>query len=181
MANNIRAYKGVTPTIGKNVYVDETAVLVGDIEIGDESSIWPLVAARGDVNYIRIGKNTNIQDGTVLHVTRQSKSAPEGSPLLIGDNVTVGHKTMLHGCRIGNNILVGMGAIVMDDAVVEDNVIIAAGSLVPPGKVLESGHLYVGNPAKARRQLTQAELSFLQHSADNYAILKDEYLESVGQ
>lgn len=177
MASNIRTYKGVAPRLGSKVYVDETAVLVGDIEIGDDSSIWPLVAARGDVNHIKIGKNTNIQDGTVLHVTRKSKSSPEGSPLHIGDNVTVGHKTMLHGCRIGNNILVGMGAIVMDDAIVEDNIIIAAGSLVPPGKTLASGHLYVGNPVKARRKLTSAEVSFLQHSADNYAILKDEYLE----
>lgn len=179
MANNIRKYRGITPRLGVSVYVDETAVLVGDISIGDHSSIWPLVAARGDVNSISIGKNTNIQDGTVLHVTRRSKSAPEGSPLVIGDNVTVGHKTMLHGCRIGNNILVGMGAIVMDDAVVEDNVIIAAGSLVPPGKTLTTGHLYVGNPVKARRKLNDAELSFLQHSADNYAILKDEYIEDM--
>lgn len=179
MANNIRTYRGVAPRLGAKVYVDETAVLVGDIEIGDDSSIWPLVAARGDVNTIRIGKNTNIQDGTVLHVTRKSKSAPEGSPLIIGDNVTVGHKTMLHGCRVGNNILIGMGAIVMDDAVVGDNIIIAAGSLVPPGKTLEAGYLYVGNPAKARRKLTEAEISFLQLSADNYAILKDEYLEEV--
>ncbi|HEA14907.1 MAG: gamma carbonic anhydrase family protein [Pseudoalteromonas prydzensis] len=172
----IRSYKGMTPTFNQSVYVDESAVLVGNITLGDNSSVWPLVAARGDVNYIRIGERTNIQDGSVLHLTRASKSNPDGYPLIIGDDVTVGHKVMLHGCRLGNRILVGMGAIVMDNAIVEDDVIIGGGSLVPPNKRLESGFLYVGSPVKQARPLTEQELSFLKISATNYVELKDEYL-----
>jgi len=120
----IRSYKGITPTYDNSVYIDESSVLVGDITLGKDSSVWPLVAARGDVNYIRIGERTNIQDGSVLHLTRASKSNPDGYPLIIGDDVTVGHKVMLHGCQLGNRILVGMGAIVMDNAIVEDDVIL---------------------------------------------------------
>ena len=137
----IRSYKGITPTYDNSVYIDESSVLVGDISLGKDSSVWPLVAARGDVNCIRIGERTNIQDGSVLHLTRASKSNPDGYPLLIGNDVTVGHKVMLHGCQLGNRILVGMGAIVMDNAIVEDDVIIGGGSLVPPNKRLESGYL----------------------------------------
>ncbi|TMO46675.1 gamma carbonic anhydrase family protein [Pseudoalteromonas sp. S4389] len=172
----IRSYKGITPTYDNSVYIDESSVLVGDITLGKDSSIWPLVAARGDVNYIRIGERTNIQDGSVLHLTRASKSNPDGYPLIIGDDVTVGHKVMLHGCQLGNRILVGMGAIVMDNAVVEDDVIIGGGSLVPPNKRLESGYLYVGSPVKQARPLTEQERAFLKISADNYVQLKDEYL-----
>ena len=172
----IRAYKGVLPKLAKGVYVDASSVLVGDIDIAEDVSIWPLVAARGDVNFIRIGARTNIQDGAVLHLSRPSKGKPEGSPLVIGEDVTVGHKVMLHGCILGNRILVGMGAIVMDDVVVEDDVIIGAGSLVPPGKHLQSGYLYVGSPAKQARPLNDAEKAFLTESAANYVILKNEYL-----
>jgi len=146
------------------------------LRFGKDSSVWPLVAARGDVNYIRIGERTNIQDGSVLHLTRASKSNPDGYPLIIGDDVTVGHKVMLHGCQLGNRILVGMGAIVMDNAIVEDDVIIGGGSLVPPNKRLESGYLYVGSPVKQARPLTEQERAFLKISADNYVQLKDEYL-----
>ncbi|MBD8515023.1 gamma carbonic anhydrase family protein [Photobacterium sp. CAU 1568] len=177
MQNSLRSYKGITPTIGEEVYIDPSAVLVGDIHLADHSSIWPLVAARGDVNHIKIGERTNVQDGTVLHVTRKSNSNPDGHPLIIGDDVTIGHKAMLHGCRVGNRILIGMGAILLDGAVIEDDVIIGAGTLVPPGKVLQSGYLYVGSPAKQARPLTDAELAFLPQSADNYVRLKDEYLE----
>ncbi|WP_372761316.1 gamma carbonic anhydrase family protein [Pseudoalteromonas sp.] len=172
----IRSYKGVTPTFNSSVYIDESSVLVGDITLGDDSSVWPLVAARGDVNYIRIGERTNIQDGSVLHLSRGSNDNPDGYPLIIGDDVTVGHKVMLHGCRLGNRILVGMGAIVMDNAIVEDNVIIGGGSLVPPNKRLASGYLYVGSPVKQVRPLSEQELAFLKVSADNYVLLKDEYL-----
>ncbi|KPM75099.1 MULTISPECIES: gamma carbonic anhydrase family protein [Pseudoalteromonas] len=172
----IRSYKGITPTYDNSVYIDESSVLVGDITLGKDSSVWPLVAARGDVNYIRIGERTNIQDGSVLHLTRASKSNPDGYPLIIGDDVTVGHKVMLHGCQLGNRILVGMGAIVMDNAIVEDDVIIGGGSLVPPNKRLESGYLYVGSPVKQARPLTEQERAFLKISADNYVQLKDEYL-----
>ncbi|WP_350604273.1 gamma carbonic anhydrase family protein [Pseudoalteromonas sp. SMN1298-MNA-CIBAN-0114] len=175
----IRSYKGVTPSFNSSVYIDESSVLVGNITLGDNSSVWPLVAARGDVNYIRIGERTNIQDGSVLHLSRATKSNPDGYPLIIGDDVTVGHKVMLHGCVLGDRILVGMGAIIMDNVVVEDDVIIGGGSLVPPNKRLESGYLYVGSPAKQARPLTEQELAFLQISADNYVSLKDEYLAEI--
>lgn len=173
---DIRSYKGVSPTVGENVYVDQSAVLVGDITLGDDSSVWPLVAARGDVNHIVIGKRTNVQDGSVLHVTRKSAHKPEGFPLIIGDDVTIGHKCMLHGCTLGNRILVGMGAIVMDGAVVQDDVFIGGGALVPPNKVLESGYLYVGNPCKQARPLKESEVAFLKQSAINYLDLKNDYL-----
>ncbi|MBN7821864.1 gamma carbonic anhydrase family protein [Bowmanella sp. Y26] len=169
-------YKKAYPKLGQNCYVDDSAVLKGDIELGDDSSIWPLVAARGDVNHIRIGARTNVQDGTVLHVTRKSTQHPAGYPLIIGDDVTVGHKCMLHGCTLGNRILVGMGAIIMDGAIVGDDIFIGAGSLVPPGKTLESGYLYVGSPVKQARRLTDSELAFLKQSAINYVELKEDYL-----
>ena len=172
----IRSYRNITPIIPISCFVDPSSVLVGDIRLGEHSSIWPLVAARGDVNSMRIGCNSNIQDGTVLHVTRKSLGNPDGYPLSIGDYVTVGHKCMLHGCTLGNRILVGMGAIVMDGAVVEDDIIIGAGSLVPPNKTLESGYLYVGNPVEKKRVLNQSERDFLTKTAENYVTLKDEYL-----
>lgn len=175
----IRSYKGVEPKISINAYVDESAVLIGQIEIGNDSSVWPLVAARGDVNFIKIGERTNIQDGSVLHLTRKSENNPNGYPLIIGDDVTVGHKVMLHGCQLGNRILVGMGAIVMDNAIVEDDVIIGGGALVPPNKTLKSGFLYVGSPVKQARALSQEEIKFLKTSAINYVELKNDYLEEL--
>lgn len=177
--NQTRSYRGIFPTLGKGVYIDQSAVIIGDITLGDDVSIWPLVAARGDVNFIKIGNRTNIQDGSVLHVTRKSKNLPDGFCLTIGDDVTVGHKCMLHGCRLGNRILVGMGAIVMDNVDVEDDVIIAAGALVPPNKRLESGYMYVGQPAKRGRKLKPEEFEFLKKSAGYYADLKEEYLKEV--
>jgi len=171
-----RPYRNIWPTLGKNVYIDPSSVIVGDITLGNDVSIWPLVAARGDVNRITIGDRTNIQDGTILHVTRKTPGLPHGYELIIGSDVTVGHKCMLHGCRLGDRILVGMGAIVMDNVVVEDDVIIGAGSLVPPNKTLESGYLYVGQPAIQKRKLSESELKFLQDSALNYVQLKQDYL-----
>lgn len=181
MFKSLRSYKGITPTLNKNVYIDEASVLVGDITLDDNASVWPMVAARGDVNHICIGKRTNIQDGSVLHVTRKSTSNPEGHPLIIGNDVTIGHKAMLHGCQVGNRILIGMGAIILDGAVLEDDIILGAGALVPPGKTLKAGHLYVGSPAKQIRPLTQDELAFLPQSADNYVKLKNEYLSEQSQ
>ncbi|MCG9633401.1 gamma carbonic anhydrase family protein [Vibrio sp. Isolate30] len=177
--SSIRSYKGIAPKIGQDVYIDETAVLVGDIKIGNDSSVWPLVAARGDVNHIHIGQRTNIQDGSVLHVTHKNKENPDGYPLIIGNDVTIGHKVMLHGCTIQDRVLVGMGAIILDNVVVEQEVMIGAGSLVPPNKVLESGYLYVGSPVKQARPLTDKERAFLQKSADNYVQNKNDYLDSV--
>lgn len=175
----LRTYKSITPSLGENCYVDPSAVIAGDVVLGDDASIWPLVAARGDVNKIRIGARSNIQDGSVLHVTRKSAQNPEGFPLIIGEDVTVGHKCMLHGCKLGSRILVGMGAIIMDGVVVEDDVFIGAGTLVPPNKRLESGYLYVGNPMQKKRPLKDSELAFLKQSAVNYVNLKDEYLEDA--
>ncbi|MGD8112600.1 gamma carbonic anhydrase family protein [Vibrio sp. TRT 17S01] len=177
--SSLRSYKGIQPQISQRVYIDSSAVLVGDIKIGDDSSIWPLVAARGDVNHIHIGKRTNIQDGSVLHVTHKNEENPNGYPLIIGNDVTVGHKVMLHGCIIKDRVLVGMGAIVLDAAIIEQDVMVGAGSLVPPGKVLESGYLYVGSPVKKARLLTDKERAFLQKSADNYVQNKDDYLNQV--
>ncbi|WP_407641472.1 gamma carbonic anhydrase family protein [Alginatibacterium sediminis] len=172
----IKKFKGQSPSLANRVFVEESSVLYGEISLADDVSIWPLVAARGDVNEIRIGARTNVQDGSVLHVTRKTDDKPDGHPLVIGEDVTVGHKCMLHGCTIGNRVLVGMGAIVLDGAVVEDDVIIGAGSLIAPGKTLASGYLYVGSPAKQARALTSSEKSFLVESAQNYVRLKDVYL-----
>lgn len=180
MSSVLRSYKGLFPTVGERVYLDPSSVLVGDITLGDDVSIWPLVAARGDVNHICIGNRTNIQDGSVLHVTHKNKENPVGHPLLIGDDVTIGHKVMLHGCTIGNKVLVGMGTIVLDGAVIEDEVMVGAGSLVPPGKRLVSGYLYVGSPVKQARPLKEAERAFLQKSSDNYVVTKNEYIAEGG-
>lgn len=177
----LSTYKGISPTLGNKVYIADSCRLVGEIRIGDDSSIWHMVAARGDVNHIVIGERTNVQDGTVLHVTRKSASNPDGFPLLIGDDVTIGHMCMLHGCQLGNRILVGMGAIIMDGAVVQDDVFIGAGTLVPPNKTLESGYLYVGNPMVQKRPLSDGERAFLKQSAINYVELKDEYLQEAGE
>ncbi|MCL1068074.1 gamma carbonic anhydrase family protein [Shewanella olleyana] len=181
MFSSIRSYQGIHPQLADSVYVDSAAVIVGDITLDHDASIWPMVAARGDVNIIRIGKRSNVQDGSVLHVTRKSPANPEGNPLIIGDDVTIGHKAMLHGCTVGNRILVGMGAIILDGAIIQDDVILGAGSLVPPGKVLQSGFLYVGSPCKQVRPLTEKELAFLPQSADNYVRLKNEYLVDLQQ
>ncbi|GLP97705.1 gamma carbonic anhydrase family protein [Paraferrimonas sedimenticola] len=175
MSKSIRTFKNKTPVIGEGAYVDESSVLAGDVTLGKDVSIWPLVAARGDVNWIRIGDRTNIQDGSVLHVSRESSINPDGYPLDIGADVTVGHKAMLHGCRIGDRVLVGMGAIVLDGVIVEDEVIIGAGTLVPPGKRLESGYLYVGSPAKQIRELSEKERGFLKDTAAKYVELKEAY------
>lgn len=172
-----RTFRGQSPVVGERVMVDDSAVLIGRVSIGDDSNIWPLVVARGDENYIQIGSRTNVQDSSVLHVNRASAESPEGGPLIIGDDVTIGHKAMLHGCTIHNRVLIGMGAIVLDGAVVEDDVIVGAGSLVPPRKRLKSGYLYLGNPVTRFRPLKDSELTFLKESAQNYVELKDSYLE----
>jgi carbonic anhydrase/acetyltransferase-like protein (isoleucine patch superfamily) len=177
--SSVRPYKKSHPSIGKNVYIDQSAVIVGDVTLADDVSIWPLVAARGDVNTIKVGARSNVQDGTVLHVTRKNYQHPDGYPLIIGEDVTVGHKCMLHGCILGDRILVGMGAIIMDGVTVESDVFIGAGTLIPPNKVLRSGYLYVGNPVKQARPLKEAERAFLKQSALNYVELKNEYLTTM--
>ena len=140
----IRTYQGMTPQLGARVFVDSSAVVLGDVQLGDDCSVWPMAVVRGDMQRIRIGARSSVQDGSVLHITHAGPFNPDGYPLLIGEEVTIGHNVTLHGCTLGNRILVGMGSIVMDGAVVEDEVVIGAGSLVPPGKRLSSGFLYVG-------------------------------------
>ncbi len=176
MKSNLRSYMGIMPSIAENVMIDPSAIIIGDVRLSEHVSIWPLSVLRGDVNHISIGARTNIQDGSVLHTTHKSANNPEGNPLIIGEDVTVGHKVMLHGCRIGNRVLVGMGSIILDNAIIEDNVIIGAGSLVAQGKHLPSGFLYLGSPAKAIRPLTDAEKEHLKSSSNNYVGWKDNYL-----
>ena len=173
---SIRSYQQFTPLLGERVFVDASAVVLGDVEIGDDSSIWPLVVIRGDMHSIRIGERSSVQDGSVLHITHAGPFNPGGYPLNIGDDVTIGHKVTLHGCNVGNRVLIGMGSIVMDGVVIEDEVVLGAGSLVPPGKRLESGYLYVGSPAKQARPLSEKERSYFSYSAANYVRLKDQHL-----
>jgi len=175
----VRSFKGMTPNLGKQVFVDDSAVVIGDVMLGDDVSVWPNTVIRGDMHSIKIGDRCSIQDGSILHITHASDYNPGGFPLTLGSDVTVGHMAMLHGCTIGNEVLIGMQAMVMDGAVVEDKVVIGAGTLVPPGKVLESGHLYVGRPAKQVRPLTEKELSYFKYTAANYVKLKNDYLKEV--
>ncbi|MEH6639879.1 MAG: gamma carbonic anhydrase family protein [Porticoccaceae bacterium] len=176
---NIRSFQGITPTLGERAYVDEAATVIGDVQLGDDASVWPGAVIRGDMHRIRIGCRTSIQDGSVLHITHSSDYNPDGWPLIIGDDVTVGHNVTLHGCTLGNRILVGIGSTVMDGAVVEDEVMIGAGALVPPGKRLQSGFLYVGSPCKQARPLKDSERAFFTYSAGNYVKLKNQYLENT--
>ncbi len=174
---SVRPYKEFIPDIAKGAYIDESAQIIGQVKIGSDSSIWPNATIRGDVNWIKIGANTSIQDGSTLHVTHDhTNKHPGGYPLSIGNQVTVGHNVVLHGCTIEDNCLVGMGAIILDDAHLEKNVFLAAGALVPPGKRLESGYLYVGSPVRKIRVLSDDEIEGLQYSADHYVQLKNNYL-----
>ena len=173
---SIRAFKGISPTIAASTYIDQDATVIGDVHIGEQSSIWPAVVIRGDVNYIRIGDQTNVQDGSVLHVTAPNERDPDGFPLVIGDRVTIGHGAILHACTVEDECLVGMGATVLDGAILKKNVLLAAGSLVPPGKELEGGYLWVGSPVKRVRALTEAELQFFNKSAKNYMELSVYYI-----
>ncbi len=166
----IRRFQQHTPKVAPRAFVDRSAVVLGDVEIGEDSSVWPLTVIRGDMHRIRIGARTSVQDGSVLHITHAGPFNPDGFALIIGDEVTIGHKVMLHGCTLGSRILVGMGSTIMDGAIVEDEVIIGAGSLVPPGKRLESGYL------KQARALTDKERAFFPYSASNYVKLKDQHL-----
>ena len=175
-SRSIRTFRGRTPKLDDRVFVDETALVLGDVEIGEDSSVWPMAVVRGDMHRICIGSRTSIQDGSVLHITHASSFNPDGYPLIIGDEVTVGHKVTLHGCTIHNRCLIGIGAVVMDGAVVEEEVIVAAGCLVPPGKRLESGYVYKGNPAQKVRPVSEKEKAFFSYGAGNYVKLKDEYL-----
>ena len=178
MAKNIRPYLNSTPQLSNNCYIDEMSVVIGDVILAENVSVWPFAVIRGDVNHIQIGKNSNVQDHAMLHVSHKKADKPNGSPLIIGEDVTIGHHVTLHGCTIGNRVLIGINSIVLDDAIIPDDVMIGAGTLIPPGKVLESGYLYVGSPAKKVRPLTEKELAFLPYSAQNYVKVSGHYLES---
>jgi carbonic anhydrase/acetyltransferase-like protein (isoleucine patch superfamily) len=171
----IRHFENKQPDIDTTTFVDDTALVLGDVQIGKNSSIWPLTAIRGDVNTIQIGDNTNIQDNSVLHVTHDGPYNPGGFDLKIGNNVTVGHRVILHGCQVGDSCLIGMGATIMDGAVIEANTLIGAGSLVTPNKHLESGYLWIGSPVRKVRKLTDEEIESIEYSAQHYVKLKNRH------
>ena len=171
----IREFEGIIPNIDPTAYVDDTALIIGDVEIGQDSSVWPYAVIRGDVNQIRIGNLTNIQDHSVLHVNHAGPYNPGGNALTVGNNVTVGHRVILHGCAIQDQCLIGMGTNVMDGAIVHSNCIIGAGSLVTPGKELEGGYLWVGSPVRRIRALSEDEIAALEYSANHYVKLKDRH------
>lgn len=173
----IRNFADKSPAIADSAWVDEAAVVIGDVTLGEGASVWPTAVLRGDVNAIRIGANSNLQDGVIVHVNQPGLKHPEGTPCIVGDDVTVGHRATLHACTVGNRVLVGMGAIVLDDVLVEDEVIIGAGSVVAPGKVLESGHLYLGAPARKIRPLTDDERAYFRYSANFYRELAAQHAE----
>jgi carbonic anhydrase/acetyltransferase-like protein (isoleucine patch superfamily) len=165
----VRSFKGVTPQIHPSCFIEASAQIIGDVEIGEDSSIWFNTVVRGDVNVIRIGRRTNIQDLSMVHVLKDKYATH------IGDEVTVGHHVVLHGCRVGNRVLVGMGAVLMDDVEVGDDCIVAAGALLSPGTRIPSGHLALGSPAKVKRPITPDERAWLTQSAANYVGYAAEY------
>ena len=171
-------FEGNLPHLGHRVYIADTALVIGDVHLDEDVSIWPHVVVRGDIHHIHIGSSSNIQDGSVLHVTHDGPFSPGGFPLTIAQKVTVGHRAVLHGCQIGDLCLIGIGAIVMDGAILEEEIILGAGALVPPGKRLESGHLYIGSPARQSRPLSDQERKFLHYSAEHYVQLKNRYLNN---
>lgn len=175
MSQNIRPYLDTHPQIEDSCYIDPMGVVIGDVVLGENVSVWPFAVIRGDVNSIRIGNNSNVQDHAMLHVSHKNADKPDGSPLIIGEDVTIGHHVTLHGCTIGNRVLVGINTIILDDVIVEDDVMIGAGSLVPPRKRLESGYLYVGSPVQKVRPLTDKEKAFLPYSAQNYVKVSGNY------
>lgn len=178
---SLRAFKNINPSLGERIYLDDSAVVIGDVILADDVSIWPMAVIRGDVQAIRIGAKTNVQDGAVLHVSHAGDYSPQGYPLIIGQGVTIGHRAVVHACIIGDYCLIGIGAIVMDGAILEDYVMLGAGALVPAGKKLESGFLYVGAPAKQVRPLDDKEKRFLEYSARHYVSLKDQYLNQSSE
>jgi carbonic anhydrase/acetyltransferase-like protein (isoleucine patch superfamily) len=174
--NSLRPFKGILPTLGARAYVDPAATVIGDVVLNDDVSIWPGAVLRGDVNHIRIGARSNIQDGTIVHVTHDGPYSPGGFPTVIGEGVTIGHAAVIHACTIEDYCLIGMHAIVLDGAVIKQHGFVGAGSVVPPGKVVGEGELWLGNPAKRVRLLTDKQIEQLHYSANHYVRLKDVYL-----
>ncbi|HET7611560.1 MAG TPA: gamma carbonic anhydrase family protein [Rhodanobacteraceae bacterium] len=176
---NLRAYRDVAPRLGARVYVDPAATVIGDVELGDDVSLWPGAVVRGDVERIRIGARTNVQDTAVLHVTHDGPYSPGGFPCIVGSDVTIGHGAVVHACTVGDRCLIGMHATLLDGVVVERHAFVGAGALVPPGKVVGEGELWVGNPARCVRRLGDSEIEALRYSASHYVELKDEYLATA--
>ncbi len=176
MIKNIRPYLDFYPALGKRVYIDSAATVIGRSQLGDDVSVWPNASIRGDVEAISIGAGCNIQDNAVLHVTHRGPLSPQGGPLTIGAGVTVGHSAILHACTVGDYCLIGMGSVVLDGAVIEPFSLIAAGSVVSPGKRVESGWLWRGNPARPARELSAQERDYFHYSAEHYIKLKNQYL-----
>ena len=179
MTSTIRPFNTQIPTLGEGVYIDPCATVIGSVHLAKDVSIWPMSVVRGDVNAITIGEGSNIQDGSVIHGTHAGPYCPEGRAVVIGKRVTVGHKAILHACTIGDYCLIGMGAIVLDGVILENHVMIGAGSIVTTGKRLQSGYLYLGAPAQIIRKLTDAEIAQLHYSANYYIDLKNNYLNSL--
>lgn len=177
----IRRFEDTTPRLAKGAWVDESAVVIGDVHLGPDSSVWPLCVIRGDIHRIRIGARTNIQDGSILHVTHDSHFHPGGYPLTVGDDVIVGHQVVLHGCTIEDRCLIGMGARILDGALVRSGAIVAAGALVPPGKECEGGYIWVGSPVRRGRALTESEIEHLAYSANHYIMLKERHQASPSE
>jgi carbonic anhydrase/acetyltransferase-like protein (isoleucine patch superfamily) len=175
--NSLRIYKGLRPALGERVYIDPAASVIGDVHLGDDVSIWPGVVVRGDVNHVRVGARTNIQDGSIVHVSHESRYGP-GFPCLIGEGVTIGHAAVVHACTIEDYCLIGMHATVLDGAVVKKHGFVGAGAVVPPGKVVGERELWLGNPAKRVRVLTDSQVEQLHYSAEHYVRLKNDYLAS---
>lgn len=178
---NIRPYLEYNPNIADDAFIDPSAVVIGETTLAQGTSVWCGVIIRGDVNSISIGKRSNVQDLSMLHVSKKSAKKPQGSPLVIGEDVTIGHQVMLHGCTVGNRVLIGIGCIVLDDAIIEDDVILGAGSLVPPRKTLQSGYLYMGSPAQAVRELTDADRASILENAQHYQNLAKNHRQSLQQ
>ncbi len=176
----IRPYLDRFPVLGHRVYVDPAATVIGDVELADDVSVWPGTIIRGDVNHIRIGARTNVQDGTIIHVSHHSPYNQAGCPTLIGSDVTIGHGTIIHACTIGDFCLIGMGACILDGAIVRMHGFVGAGAVVGPGKVVGEGELWVGNPARLVRRLSEKEVESLHYSAAHYVRLKDQYLGMAG-
>ena len=172
----IRKFEKYTPQIAASAFVDESAVVTGNVVIGADCSVWPMCSVRGDIHSISIGERTNIQDGSILHVTHDSEFAPGGNALSIGSDVTVGHNAVVHACTVEDLCLIGMGSVLLDGAVIRSGVIIGAGSLVPPGKELEGGYLWLGSPVKRARELKDTEKAFLEYSASHYVDLKNRHM-----
>ncbi|MEM9242569.1 MAG: gamma carbonic anhydrase family protein [Pseudomonadota bacterium] len=172
----IRDFQHYHPRVAETAYIDPSAVVIGNVTLADDVSIWPLTVLRGDVNSIQVGARSNIQDRSVVHVTHYDPEySPDSAAVVIGDDVTVGHGVILHGCTIGNRCLIGMGSTLLDGVVIEDEVMVGANSLVPMYKTLESGYLYLGSPVQKVRALKEAERAFLKYSAMHYVELKNKY------